>query len=80
MTFSIFLILQMKMKMTADGLNGVRLESVPFREEVAKEHDIGIVILPKDLKEDYRVLDPIQIQKTAKKTNVAVGTFVNVIN
>ena len=65
------------MKMTVDGLNGVLLDIVVVREEVAKEHDIGIVIHPKDLKEDCRVLDPIQIQKTAKKANV-VGTFGNV--
>ena len=70
----------MNMKMMEVGQNGVLLEIVVFRQEVAKEQDIGIVILPKDLKEDYRVLDPIQIQKTAKKTNVMVGTFVNVIN
>ena len=70
----------MKTKMTVDGRHGAPLESVPVREEVAKEHDIGIVILPIDLKEDYRVLDPIQIQKTAEKTNVAVGAVGSVIN
>ena len=77
MTFAIILILQMKMKMTVDGLNGVRLESVPFREEVAKEPGIEIMIRRKDLTEDYHVLDPIQMQKTAKNRNV-VGTFTNV--
>ena len=67
----------MNMKMMEVGQNGVLLEIVLFLQEVAKEHDLGIVILPKDLKEDYRVLDPIQIQKTAKRANV-VGTFGNV--
>ena len=53
--FPLFLILQIKMRMMAVGLNGVPLESVLFREEGAKEHDTGIVIRPKHLKEDYRV-------------------------
>ena len=53
--FPLFLILQIKMKMMAVGLNGVPLEIVPFLEESAKEHDTGIVIRPKHLKEDYRV-------------------------
>ena len=43
------------MRMMAVGLNGVPLEIVPFREESAKEHDTGIAIRQKHLKEDYRV-------------------------
>ena len=68
----------MKMKTTEDGLNGARSEIVPFREELAKEPDIEIVIHPKHLKEDYHVLDPIQKQKIASLINVWVGTVGNV--
>ena len=53
--FPLFLILQIKMRMMAAGLNGAPLEIVTFREESAKEQGTGIAIRQKHLKEDYRV-------------------------
>ena len=63
------------MRMMAVGLNGVPLGIVPFREESAKEHDTGIVMHPKHLKEDCHVLDPIQSQKIVTRRYALVGTL-----
>ena len=61
--------------MMAVGLNGVLLENVPSRKEVARKHVIEIVIHPGRLDKDYHVMDPTQRQQIAKKINVLVGTL-----
>ena len=65
----------MKSKMTGVGQNGVPLENVQFREDIARGHDIEIAILPKDLKKACHVLDPTQKQNIVTKKHAVVGTF-----
>ena len=65
----------MKMKMTADGRNGVLLEIVPFLEEFVREHVIESVIHPKNLKGVCHVLGRLQRQKPVRKTIAPVGNL-----
>ena len=66
---------QTKANMMAVGPNGVLLETVPSREEVARKHAIEIVIHLGRLDKVCHVMDQTQRQQIAKKINVLVGTL-----